>query len=314
MMLFHRTPIRKERIYAYDDPKRWGRMLVQEVKHLGFSAKLFSVAGDVPDSPGAVCFLRMLNVPEYRDLTKRLSEELARKKNIAMIPSARECELYDDKIGQAGAFKRWMPPTWYLTSIDDAKKVLAGMYYPFVSKTSEGSASNNVRLITDEKAALKEIDDAFSGGGIAKRDGARQRGYLLWQKFLQGNENDLRMTFIAKKYAYVLIRKNRDALPFASGGGRIVPVDRLDDDIERLLSFCREFVNANGLILSAMDVVRGEKGEFKVLESSCAWDWSGTNSVFFEYNDGNWRPTAFTSKDLFAVMARAISEGEFYGN
>jgi len=299
-------------IYAYDDTASWGNRLVGAALKNGMKAKLFNSSEEVPNEENVVVFLRMRNTLKTREKNKSLAEEIAKKDRALMIPRLHECRLYDNKLAQLNLFKKWMPKTWHTTSSRQAQSILSEIECPFVSKSSEGSSSKNVRLIENEAAARKEIKSAFSGQGILMHYGQRQKGYLLWQKFVRGNVNDWRVGIIAKKYAFVSKRYNRPDVPFASGSGKIENVDSLNNESRNILDYSLQFAREFNLTFAALDIVLEGKLAPRILEVSSGWIHEAfSGSVVYEKVKDQWVPTSSVMDDMFGLVVKSIARGYF---
>lgn len=299
-----------KRIYAFKDSYGWDKLLVDAAMRAGLVAQLISDAEHVPDVPGTYFFIHMNHDPSERNYHKQVVEEVNKKENVVLIPNILECRLYDDKVRQARMFKSWMPRTHYLVCAEDAESVLADMSLPFISKSSEGAGSSNVRLIRSQEEARAEIRLTFYGDGIRRACDLRQSGYLLWQEFLPDNHNDWRVIIIAKKYGMILKRHNRPDLPFASGSGSFESVDAISKETEGLFEHTRLFAEEFDLSFVGVDVVLGKAREPVILETTVGWDMAGyKNCRFFEFQDGHWQTTQYYGGDQQALVARAIEEG-----
>ena len=304
-------------LYAYKDRKDWGAKLVRSCCDAGIKSRLFTSHSRVPDEDGVHVFINMLShwKQDFHDMIVSLSENIALKGNAIMIPAIHECRHTFDKSIQAELFSRWMPRTWLLSSREGAEKTLAGMDFPFLSKSKRGHQSKNVRLIKDKASAEKEIDMIFSGDGIPVCYGFYQKGYLLWQEFLPGNQNDWRVVIIAKRFGYVEKRYNRDDVPFASGNKRYDVTLKLTDEIRELLDYGLDFARANDLSMCAIDVIRDREGRPVLVESQCTWGWFDTDfsGVIFESFESGWASSGYRVGQMFDVFAKAFNEGAFSG-
>jgi len=145
---------------------------------------------------------------------------------------------------------------------------------------------------------------AFSEQGISiyrhteEPEYKKQKGYLLWQKFLPGNEYDLRVIMIAKKYAYIVKRYNRKDIPLASGSDDMKLFTELDDELIKLLNFSLGFVRKNNISVAALDVLKDENGEFRLIESHCNWGMKlmRRNRQMFKITNGVWAPLTNTKQ------------------
>lgn len=296
-------------VYAYRDSRGWGVRLARAGRQRGLAVHLFSQADAVPDRPVPV-FVHMNHHPDLRAGDKQLMARLAERR-VLLIPTALEAELYDDKVRQYRLLHRYMPPSWHLVTREQARAVLPTMPYSFVSKAATGAASSNVRLVRTPAEAEREIALAF-GPGIPLHWAQRQRGYLFWQRFCPDNAHDWRVTIIAGRYAFVVRRLNREAVPFASGGTRFEPVEAIDSPfVVNLLNQALQVVLAYGFLLCAMDFVL-DRGALRLLETSVGWPFQKFASArFFVWQGGAWRPTPYREAHLFELLVHAIGAGEF---
>jgi len=268
-------------------------------------------ARQVPDRPDTVVYYRN-SIKNMEEVIETI-EEVSQKKNVFLIPQIHESRLYYNKVKQAEAYPAWMPPTWHITSADEAAKKLEEIDFPFVSKSHEGRRSINVRLVKNREEALKEIEASFFGEGLPMEFGKRQKGYVFWQEFLPDNPYDWRVTVIAKKYAYAIRRQNRKDIPLASGSGFLEYHADLNAELEKLLSYAVKFARENNCLLCAVDVLRDRKGRMVICEAECTWGRGGVDykGRIFEFKDGKWIPTVYTLDRQYDLIAKAIIDGEF---
>jgi glutathione synthase/RimK-type ligase-like ATP-grasp enzyme len=286
------------RFWFWRDPGGWGAHLVRAATERGHEAYLFDQASE-PDH--GIAFVRLRNVGSALAQTKALARTLNRKGCLSVVPCARMTELYDDKILQASVFRRWLPRTAVVHNRDDAERALADLGLPLISKASEGSSSNNIRLVTTRDQARNEIEQAF-GPGIACRYGRRQTGYLYWQAFCPDNPYDYRVHIVGAERA-IARRWNRDDVPFASGADRIDNLDSLDNEAWDVLRAAEEFVTEENINFAALDYVRDGRGDWRLLETSSAW--SATKPSFQSRRFVSGRPCA----DLWQVMIEEWEAG-----
>ena len=253
-------------IYVYDDPSKWGREVAMACGRAGVPIKFFTYPQDVP--AGAVAWVRLDQYKDPRDTSKAVVEMLARK-GVRVLPSLEDAKLYDDKIAQWEKLSRFMPETHVLYSDREAKHILNKLTLPFVSKASTGANSANVRLVRTKNEANKEIALAFSGRGIPISYGRKQKGYLLWQRFVEGNPHDYRVVLIGD-YGRGLVRQNRPDVPFASGSGVNQPLT-LETEIERkVYDFAWQIKDELGTEFLALDIVV-DKDQPLLLEVTWSW-------------------------------------------
>ncbi|HLU47855.1 MAG TPA: hypothetical protein VK116_07215 [Planctomycetota bacterium] len=263
---------RRERVYlwAYDDPKRWGRSFKRECDRIsGVTCRLFVRECRVPD--GERAFVRLDQQGAQREISRDIVFALHRRRCIT-LPTRREAEWYDDKVAQIPALSRYMPATWHITDPEKAARVAAAIPWArgmrLVSKAAEGSSSANVRILASREDALEEIDRAF-GPGIGLQYDRVQRGYVYWQRLIESNPCDYRVCVVGDGL-YGLRRQNRPGTPFASGSGNFAPL-KMDDERSRAaaelaIRISRE-IDTRWM---AYDFVFGDDGPL-VLEMSSAW-------------------------------------------
>lgn len=231
----------------------------------GVGCKLFNTADEVP--AGERAFVRLDQQAEQRALSKGMVASLAAR-GVITLPTAEEAQWYDDKLAQLAVIGHHMPRTLLLKDTNTAVDSMRRMSLPFVSKAREGAASANVRLIRTAREAEEEIKLAFTAG-ISISGNRRQKGYLLWQDFVAGNECDYRVCVVGERY-FGLVRQNRADLPFASGSGNFRPLT-LSDERERV-AFAKAVALTKelGTQLMAYDLVFDAHRPL-VLEMSSSW-------------------------------------------
>lgn len=171
-----------------------------------------------------------------------------------VFPSMKSQWHFEDKIGQyyflcaAGVPT---PATHISWTRQQAELFCDSAEYPFVLKLAAGYQASNVRLVHDRDEAMFYVDELFGRGvtGLGYRPASRSRlllrrlhaainiaagrnpygptaqaeleyGYLFAQKFLPGNDFDVRVTIVGDR-AFVFRRFNRPGDFRASGSGHI---------------------------------------------------------------------------------------------
>jgi len=167
---------------------------------------------------------------------------------------------FDDKIGQKYLLEAMgapLVPTWVFYTKKEAIAWAEGTNFPKVFKLRGGAGSANVRLAETKSEAMKLINKAFGHGfsqydalgnikerirkyQLGKTDSfdvvkgfiriiyptkyaviaGRERGYVYFQEFIQGNNYDIRVIVIDKK-AFAIKRIVREHDFRASGSGNI---------------------------------------------------------------------------------------------
>jgi hypothetical protein len=292
-------------LWCLDDIGGWGRDLHAEATRRGWTARLFRCAADVDVFDG-YAFMRVNQTPPRIRIEKATAEGL-HVTPLVLIPDITQLRLYDDKLAQSIAFSNWMPPTLVFRSLDNAQRLASfavdSLGLPFVSKSSEGSASHNVRLIRTGEEAVRELAAAFGPHGIQARYSV-QHGYVIWQKFLPGNDYDYRVVAVGRQ-RLILRRHNRDDVPFASGSGRCQPVTTLDAETSDVLEAANEFFAGAQTKWCGIDLVRDlDTRAWKVLETTLGWKQPAYAGCAFI-------GTSFMGADIWRVLCDEIDAGVF---
>lgn len=282
-------------LYAFDDPKFWGKQFKMAAARLGRDCTLFRDPREVP--PRSRAFVRLDQEADQRQQSKGMVSAL-HARSVTTLPTAAEALWYDDKVLQYPMLRDWLPPTAIVRKAEDAPTILRGVDFPFISKAADSSASKAVRLVNNPHEAQIEIIRAF-GDGIPSAYGRIQQGYLYWQKFMPNNSCDYRIVVMHNK-VMGLIRFNRKdpARPFASGSGDHAPIMDFTDDLSykaaRICLIASYILKTNWM---AYDVVFGPAGEPFILEMSSSWTpYSYTHCPLFTYVDAD----PFTNDFIFS--------------
>lgn len=171
-----------------------------------------------------VAYVRTINYGPSKLMTLNALEALENV-GIPFIPGRGSSYLYDNKLNQIPALKEWLPETWVFKDMGEAYSFAANdAKLPIISKSSFGSASSCVRLLSDANELRREAHEALAplNKGIRTPKGY-QKGYVIWQRFIPRNPGDVRICVTGDR-TYGLYRKNRRELPFASGSGILSPI------------------------------------------------------------------------------------------
>lgn len=234
--------------------------------------------------------------------------------------------------------------TWTFFSRGQANDFLERSRYPLVFKLRRGAGSINVRLVRDAgegkalvarmfgrgmpthpitagaSRALQRARRPRPGSGSlvtrARRTaramwrkmaaGQRERGYVLLQRFVPGNERDVRVTVIGER-AFVFFRGIRPNDFRASGSGRIVYPDAADVPLDMVEEAFR-VAGAIGSQSLALDFVRDPvSGRPLLLEISFSFVAAlveacpGYLTPDLEWQDGSLRPADLMLADLMSI-------------
>jgi len=292
------------RLFVYNDESGWGLLLYTLACQRGWNAKLFKRDDPLEGESGYI-FIHMHNSPGRRRKDKDLVARFAARPEFVVIPDAASARLYDDKLRQAKVFKRWMPETRVFENYDDAMAHAKTAQYPFISKTSIGSGSRNVRLIKTAREAAGEAHNVFHKGGIKGQYGLRQKDYLIWQKFCPGNDNDFRILFIGKTGRLMMRRGNRPDRPMASGSGLTLPIVLPEEEALSALAFGEQIAVEHNLTWAGIDLVRdGEGGPWRLLETTVGWTLPA-------YYGCRFLPAGRNGAFIFDVLMDEILAGSF---
>jgi len=290
-----------ERIWCFDDSHHWGRELAATAQRRAYDVHMFDSAGQ-PDY--GYLFMHMHHHPNVRAIHKRMMQHFATKPELTCVPDYRSSVLYDDKLEQLRSFARWMPKTRVFRSPSAARRFIdEGPQFPFISKTSEGAGSHNVRLIRTVDEARREVKLAFSDLGIKCRYEQRQHGYLYWQELVEGNKYDLRIISCGKQ-RLILKRFNRQDVPFASGSGKFEAIKELDGETASALNYADCFFNEERQPWCGIDLVHDDKGKWYLLETTVGWKMSG-------YFDCRFFPDGRNGKQFWDVFLDELEQGAF---
>jgi glutathione synthase/RimK-type ligase-like ATP-grasp enzyme len=237
-------------------------------------------------------------------------------------------------------------PTWVFTDSDAAQKWISRATWPKVFKLRCGSSSENVHLVRSKEEAEGFCRRAFSTGfhaepgylkdarrrvthtknwkdliGKIKRApksivstlrlhkyAPRQRGYVLFQEFLAGNQGDTRVTVIGGR-AFGVVRQNRPNDFRASGSGEANWDPRLVDRRFVEIAFqLAEKLNTQSL---AIDFLYDSKREPVICEISyCSVVASVYNCPGYWDREFNWHEGHCWPQDCIIEDVVAAAESK----
>lgn len=297
------------KLWCLDDKGGWGRDLYTEASSRGQRWDPYMFDSILtPNCKGADYVFMRINQGGVRMHQELALAHYLFHKSQKLIPCFHDLLMYESKIKQVRAYAKWMPETHLIFSLKDADKLIGQLGYPFVSKSSTGSASCNVRLLTSKEEALKEAEAVFGDGLTAphKLGEKIQRGYLIWQEFLPGNEYDYRVCKIGNTMM-MLRRFNKPGTYFASGSGKNEPVNELDPESASALEFAGRFFKETGTKWCGIDLVErkyGGQNEWRLLETTIGWSQKA-------YHDCVFFGTPYKGHEIWKLTCDCIEQGVF---
>jgi glutathione synthase/RimK-type ligase-like ATP-grasp enzyme len=258
---------------------------------------------------------------------------------------------FDDKVAQKyllEAIEAPLAPSYVFYDRHEALEWARQTTYPKVFKLRNGAGSDNVRLVRTIQKAIRLINKAF-GKGFKQYDAwsdlkeryrkyrlkkttlwdvckgairlvyttdyarvtGREMGYVYFQDFIPGNENDIRVIVIGDK-AFAIKRMVRANDFRASGSGLVLyEKEHFNDETvslsfqmaERLKSQCAafDFVYAGDKIY----VLEVSFGFLQEVYDPCTGYWD-KNLIWHE---GRFNPYGWMVEDLIRSIGRPADEG-----
>lgn len=300
--------------WCYDDKQSsWGKMLYMDALRSGHEAEFFKGSRHITE-PGYL-FARM----EQRNVEAQRADLLVALDipGIVGLTNREDILEYEDKLYQtekySGLMDEWMPKTFIIRSIEDARVAVDELGYPIVSKSRTGSGSASVRLHSDSKAAMDEAKIVFGRGLNTARE--IQKGYLIWQKFLP-NDYAYRVTRVGNWYWMIRIH-NRDNAPFASGSGKMETI--VPETCEELSVLARaiKFFEYSKSKWSGIDLLYDrDLDEWRVIETTLAWNLhnrgGNTDCPVFDKN-GTLTTAGWIGAHQFLILLHEVEQGVFDG-
>ena len=236
-------------------------------------------------------------------------------------------------------------PTWMFTNQRAARDWIASATWPKVFKLRCGAGSENVRLVESRQEAEALCRRAFGSGFPAspgylydasvrlrhiggwrdfgrklrraprslaetlsrRRYTPRQRGYLLFQEFMAGNDFDTRVTVIGER-AFGAMRRNRPHDFRASGSGDcIFEPERVDP---RCVTIAFKVAEALGTQSLACDFLFDADHGPRICEisycsvASPVYDCRGYWDKAFRWHAGHYWPQDLVLEDVLSELER----------
>ena len=222
---------------------------------------------------------------------------------------------FESKIAQSYIFKEFGVPSPYTAvsfDVDDSKEQAEKIGLPLVFKRSYGASSKNVRLIRKKKAIKLLLEREYFQifwdsvkkthtkkimrilSSLFKRwfwfkikqkiFNEEQFGYTYFQRFVPGNNSDLRITVIGDRFAYGFWRNNRRNDFRASGSGNL---DFKRPIPEEVIHFCMKLNGRLNFDSMAYDILFDGK-DFVISEMSYGYiDFVPNDSARYYILDGD---------------------------
>jgi glutathione synthase/RimK-type ligase-like ATP-grasp enzyme len=253
-------------------------VLHTRARQRGWDSELFRKPEEIIPGEDAIAFVRMNHNPQWRNRDKRLIRKL-NLKGVQTIPNFEMGQMYDDKLKQFRLMFEYMPKTWIFRDLGSAVRWTLDQKYPFISKTSEGAGSKNVRLIETKEQAQSEAEKAFGEEGLLVHYGLRQQRYVLWQRY-HPVECDYRVLAIGNR-RLIIRRKNRDDRPMASGSGKIEFLDPESKLAQSAFKFVDQLVKKFQMPFIGVDLIQVPEG-WLLLEVTSSWSLPAYYDALFD--------------------------------
>lgn len=253
------------KLYVFEDAHKWGVSLHQAAQVRGYDSELFDSPYEVNGGSGFL-FMHMHNHPAVRAYHKSLMQYFATKPDLRMIPQYKVSMLFDDRAEQLRHYARWMPKTYYFTTPFAVRQFLDRQpTFPMLSRSTPGTIGANVRTITTQEEARKEVKQAFSDLGIRLHYDQRQHGYLIWQEFIPQSPH-YRITAIGNDRLVGIGEAQENGVVTL---GPCV----LDNDVEAIsaLAWADEFFRVEDIRYGSIVVVKDAEGQWKMQDLTLSW-------------------------------------------
>ncbi len=299
------------RIWCFDDKQSsWGKMLFVAARRRGYDARLFKKSREV-DKPGFL-FYRMEQ--GYAVAQRREALICLDVQGVIGIQKREAFLEYENKIYQAEKFSHWLPETYIINREVDAKQKAIDLGFPVVSKSRSGSASSGVRLLADMDAVLAEAKIIFGRGLHTSRE--VQQDYLLYQKFLPGNDHSYRVARIGR-YHWMYRVINRPHTPLSSGSGVFECVQAESEESLAALAFGAKFLDAANVKWGGCDLLYDHNAQqWRVIETTLAWALhtrgNNVDCPIFNREGVRYEPPLIGA-DQFEMLLDELERGVFDG-
>lgn len=286
----------------FDTGHKWVPEMVAAAKRARlFGGPEFRVTAD-PDKVEDLVFFPMNQFSPKIDQDRRnLSVILNRSRNT--VQDSEQLRMYERKVSQCDTYREWIPKTWIFTDREQAVDFADRNYEssrPVISKSTIGSSSHNVRLLSNTRAMLAEAEFAFGDGFEVQ--GGWQQGYVLWQEYVP-HDVTWRVTVLGRQLSFYC-RFNYVDRPMAAPASEVgfAPVTSWSDVPTSLLEYANAFFNEFDLKFCAADFIPyGDS--WRLLETATSWARS------YKPHLVPWLGTKYTLATQFDLLMEEIKAG-----
>ncbi len=254
---------------------------------------------------GSYVFIRPTMEEKQLAREKEWIEPFFSRPDLNFITDRLQVMFYEDKCAQAREWACFLPPTWVITSKEAALNFLdINTDWPLVSKAAVGASSQYVSILSKEEAKAQVIQAFGDGIPLQHANWDRQKGYVLFQRFLPNNEFTWRVNIVGREAA-VFKRFNYKDKPVAQTGNT-KPVSELDPMVERVIAAARSVAKEIETKWVALDILYDEpEDQLYLLETSLGWPWPGVGdgAKFF--------PSERPWVEMFDLMLDEMDKGVF---
>lgn len=291
-------------IAVYDAYNLWIKSIREACdKRSDWTMVELDIGSGIPQ--GAYVFIRPTMEEKQLAKEKEWIEPFFSRPDLKFITDRLQVMFYEDKCAQAREWSYFLPPTWVITSKEAALSFLdVNTDWPLVSKAAVGASSTFVSILGKEEAKAQVIQ-AF-GDGIPLQHGNwdRQKGYVLFQKFIPANEFTWRANVIGREVA-VFKRFNYPDKPVAQTGNT-KPVSEIDPMVDRIIRAAKHVAKDIETKWVALDILHDHnEDQLYLLETSLGWPWPGVGegAKFF--------PSERPWSEMFELMFDEMDKGVF---
>lgn len=217
-----------------------------------------------------------IDVVIWRTSSDPASQEQARSKiwilekglNKICLPSYDEIWFYEDKINQyyLGQINELpMIKTFISNSKDETLEYIKNCKYPIVSKLTNGSGSQGVKLIKNYKKAKAVCSKIFENGLGTYWSYIKQKDYVYFQEFISDAKYDLRIIIVGNSYFGYYREVPQD--DFRASGSGIEIYKSIPEEAMLLAKKLKDSFPKNRIL--AVDLLKDKRDDqFYIIETS----------------------------------------------